>query len=91
MKKYLALCLLAGLAGSVYADNTLMQPTGFMNGPKLYVGGSLGLPNRAIHAMTLFLMGSATARILPGKPLVASVPTPCWGLKSAITNWVKPA
>ena len=43
MKKYLALCLLAGLAGSVYADNTLMQPTGFMNGPKLYVGGSLGV------------------------------------------------
>jgi opacity protein-like surface antigen len=42
MKKQLALCLLVGLVGSAHADDAMMQNAGFMNGPKLYVGGSLG-------------------------------------------------
>lgn len=67
MKKCLALCLLAGLTGSVYADDALMQATGFMNGPKLYVGGSLGSSQQGDTCNDPFFNGECDSKDMAWK------------------------
>ncbi|MDD5394571.1 MAG: outer membrane beta-barrel protein [Thiothrix sp.] len=83
MKKIGFLVLLLPQANITYADNYTTAPSGFMNGTKLYVGGSVGVSQQGDTCNDPFFEGSCDNKDTAVKVFGGARFDPMWGAEVA--------